>query len=354
MTSQGWQQQSDAWARQHAPQVPLEQQKQNLWGRQYAAYIFPEQQQQQQQQPDAGGSQYVPQPSPNIRMNTSLPNSTTYGNNYFYGENYLNGEVYLNGDNYFNVVPQYSYHDGHMAPAMTPTFAPQHIVEQNITAPPCADQGPLTSAQVPHLSDVVSFLTQAMAAMPLHDWHCPNNDATLPTTDQDRQQWVQMLLNAVNNLTDIQSSQGKKSQHSLQKRWVGPLTGPDYYLHVDKLTLCWTIEDLAERLHRIGPSVLHSFDNNFWEQAAKTRKWTFQDRMMRIIELLAVSKTRCDSLLGGKGLQGIVATPSEKIGATKVQAKQNAKRGEILKVGRVIRKQETGRATKRQKTSAHD
>jgi hypothetical protein len=328
---------SAAWARQYVPHVVPEQQWRNPWGHQYAPHVSTE----QQQQPRAGRGSYAQQPSPGMSIKTPTPSPPTYGNNYFYGESYL------------NLVPEYNYYNGQTVTTMSATSAPQQqkiIAQQNFIAAPPADQGLTAPAQdPPHPSDIVNSLSQAMNEMPPQDWHCPKDDATLPATDEDREQWVQMLLNAMNNLDGIEGNQGQKNQKSLQKRWRGPLTGPDYYLPVDKLILCWTIEDLAERLHRLGPSVFHSFDANFWHQAAKTRNWTFEDRMTWIIELLRVSKTRCDSLLGGSGLQGIVANPAEKLDATRAQAKQNEKRGETLRLGRAIKKQESDRVTKRQK-----
>ncbi|RYO70797.1 hypothetical protein AA0113_g2851 [Alternaria arborescens] len=322
---------SATWARQYAPHVIPEQHRQNPWGHQYAPRVSTE----QQQQPRAVRGPYAQQPSPSMGINTPTPSSATYSNNYFYGERYLN-------------LGQHSYYNGQTVPTMPPLLTPQqqnNITQQNFVAAPPADQGLTAPALDPHPSDVVSSLSQAMATMPQQGSHCPKDDVTLPATDEDREQWVRMLLNAINNLDGIEGNQGKKNQNSLQKRWRGPLTGPDYYLPADKLILCWTIEDLAERLHRLGPSVFHSFDANFWHQAAKTRNWTFEDRMTWIIELLRVSKTRCDSLLGGSSLQGIVANPAEKLDATRAQAKQNEKRGETLKLGRAIKKQKTNRVT---------
>jgi hypothetical protein len=297
-----------------------------------------------QQQQGASGNPYTPVPSPNMGLNTPLPNPAIVGNNYqyFYGESYL------------NMVPQTHYYNGLTTPAMTATSAPQvsSSIQQNTTAPPLAYQNPPASAQEAHPSDVVSSLDEAKANMPSrhHHWHCPLNDATLPATDQEREQWVEKLLEAINNLRDIQGNQGRQNNKTLNKRWIEPLKGADYYLPTDKLILCWTIVDLAERLHRVGPSVLHSFDDVFWEAAAKISGWKFDYRMNRIIALLAVSKTRCDSLLGGIGMQSIVANPDWKLVATTLQANQNAKRGEILQIGRAARKQRTGEAVKRQKT----
>jgi hypothetical protein len=52
-------------------------------------------------------------------------------------------------------------------------------------------------------------------------------------------------------------------------------------------------------MHRIGPSVLLSFDPAFWENTPKTEKRTFQQRMNEIIELLTYQKSRRDTPFGG-------------------------------------------------------
>lgn len=258
-------------------------------------------------------------------VGVSYTNSVTYDGHYPHQQNN------------FNMGPHTI--NGQPAPATAATFAPWQGFQQNITAPPPGRQGPPTPAQAAHPSDIFGALDEAMAAMPPSNWRCPINDATLPATYQDRQQWVQMLLNGVNNVADIQ---GKKDD-AFKKRWlVDPLTGLDYYPPLDKSILCWTIVDLVERMHRFGPSVLHSFDEVFWESAGRTSNWTFQYRMYRIIELLTVSKTRCNSLLGGTGLQSIVANPDDVFVATKIQAKQNEKRSKILKIGQAAKKQKTG------------
>ncbi|KAL1798168.1 hypothetical protein ACET3X_002205 [Alternaria dauci] len=367
MASPGWQQPHETWFRMYAPQVSPEEQLQDPWDDHYASQISPEQQLQdlwgyqhvlfeptekqyhQQQQSSAGDSPYASQPSPDTSMDTHSLSPATCDNNHFYKQSHL------------SLTPQFSdystgsqYANGQFVPDMPTSSATLNVDQQyyNMVLP---DQQVLTTAaHVAHPSDVVSSLRQAIEAMSVPDWRCCEDDTTLPATDQDRVKWVQMLLNALNNLTGIQGNQSVKNQNSLQKRWYGPLTGPAYYLHVDKSILCWMIEDLAERLHRVGPSVLHLLDGSFWCQAAKTRSWTFQNRMMWIIELLKESKTRCDTLLGDSGLLGIVANPKDKIVATRLQAKQNAKRGVVLKVGRALKKQEVGQVTKKQKIGAQE
>jgi hypothetical protein len=288
--------------------------------------------QQQKQQQRASGSQHASHLPSNMDIGSPFFNSVTFGDNY------------RNQQSIFHVSMGPYVMDGQTAPTVPSTFAPWNTGQQYLMTPPLTPQVPTmtASAHIAHPSDIFSSLDEAMAAIPPPSWCCPANDATIPSTDQDRQQWVQKLLAAVNNVTNIQGKQGD----NFKKRWNHPVTGPsNYYLPLDKLILCWKIEDLVERMHRVGPSVLHSFDDNFWEAAKRTGKWTFQYRMDRIIGLLTISKTRCDTLLGGGSLQSIVSNPGERAVATKLQSKQNEKRGAMLKMGR---------AAKKQSTSAHE
>jgi hypothetical protein len=195
---------SAAWARQYAPHVIPKQQRQNPWGHQYAPHVSTE----QQQQPRAVCGSYAQQPSPNMSINTPTPSPAIYSNNYFYGERYPN-------------LGQHSYCNGQTVPTMPATFAAQqqnNVTQQNFIAAPPADQGLTAPALDPHPSDIVNSLSQAMNQTPPQDWHCPKDDATLPATDEDRERWVQMLLNAMNNLDGIEGNQGRKNQKSLQKR----------------------------------------------------------------------------------------------------------------------------------------
>lgn len=277
---------------------------------------------QQEQEQDAWDARNASWHIPDARVYSSPMMSTNYSNNYV---------------NYGNMSPHIGYAQD--TPAVNPMFAPQYSAQQvdqhSVIAPPNTYRGTQSYAHSAHPSDMYASLDEAMAAMPSPDWSPPINDDTLPTSDAHRQEWVQKLLDAVNNVKNTQGNKGK----DFKKRWTDPVKGPsNYYLFLDKLILCWNIEDLVERLHRVGPSALHSFDDNFWESAGRTRSWTFQHRMNRIIELLTVSKTRCDSLLGGSSLQNIVANPGERAVATRTQARQNAKRGKTLKAGRVAKK----------------
>lgn len=214
---------------------------------------------------------------------------------------------------------------------------PQYDHSQNI-ASSCAVQKKGESRTQQANGLLFTSLEEAVAAIPLPTWQCPANDNTIPSTDEARQEWVTKLLNAMNNVKDVNDKQGLV----FKKHWFDSSRGTsDFYSVIDKEIICWDILDLAERLHRQGPHVLNSFDPTFWVQAAKTRGWTFQKRIQSIVDLLMYSKSRCEKLLGGAGLQPVVTNPIGLKSATKGNLKQNRKRQALLEAGRAAKRQRT-------------
>jgi hypothetical protein len=169
--------------------------------------------------------------------------------------------------------------------------------------------------------------TAILAAKPLQYWVPLKPDLSIPTTDLDRQQWVLKLLNAINNTTNVFDAASRK----FTKHWV---SNPPYYSATAKELVAWNILSLAESLHTKGPSALLSFDTNFWKNAAKSRTWTFEERMKQIIELLMCSKARCEKLLAGLGTQSVVSNPDAMLRMTKDNGKRNGKRQAVLEAGR--------------------
>jgi len=182
-------------------------------------------------------------------------------------------------------------------------------------------------------------LEEAIAAHPSPNWRCPTNDVTIPATDKDRASWVLELLDAINNTINVFDTPGV----AFAKRWHHPVTGPsNFYSDESKEIVCWDIVDLAERLHRSGPKVLHSFDKLFWDDTNKTQAWTFQQRMEQIVLLLKFSKGRCESLLANETLHAVVGYPGALLSTASNNAKCNRARQAILEAGRAANKARLG------------
>jgi hypothetical protein len=228
-----------------------------------------------------------------------------------------------------------------------PTKDNSETLDHNILAPsysqsksfddPYSEQASPKSALQYSLQS--SSLSQETAAIPSRRWWYPVPDATIPTNDIQRQRWVLKLLPAINNTTNVCDAQGQV----FQNRWYRPGIGPSsFYSAESKEILAWDILALVEALHREGPSVLVSFNQEFWTKATKTKNWTFAQRMEMIMELLAMSKARCEKLLAGVGMQIVVASPQVLIKTTKANGLQNGKRQRILEAGRAVKKARIG------------
>ncbi len=174
-------------------------------------------------------------------------------------------------------------------------------------------------------------------AYPTPDWRCPRIDPTIPTTDAQRRGWVVRLVRAVNNVHNVHDKDGKV----FEKRWYHPVTGPsNFFSREAREMICWNILDMTERLHHQGPGVLKSLDPVFWKQAARSKDWTFQERMDHIIEILTVSKSRCDKLFAGFPMDAVVGHPQVLVQSTKGNAKQNKRRQDFLEKGRELKKEQ--------------
>ena len=247
-------------------------------------------------------------------------------------------------------VPSYAVQQPHQANAPAETWASLLDFETKDN-PDASYKAPQQPGKIPFTPPHATFcpvqeagraegflfdsLEEAIAAHPPPNWRCPINDPTIPATDEDRASWVSVLLDSINNTTNVLDTPGAM----FAKRWYHPVTGPStFHSEEDKETACWDILDLAERLHRMGPCVLHSFDNLFWNEAKKTKAWTFQQRMEQIVLLLKVSKGRCESLLANETSHAIVGYPSALLSAASNNAKCNRARQAILEAGRVVKK----------------
>ncbi|KAH7092501.1 hypothetical protein FB567DRAFT_588775 [Paraphoma chrysanthemicola] len=193
--------------------------------------------------------------------------------------------------------------------------------------------GPAQATQ-PYEPDVpaynLHYVDQAsdiLAVETLHHWCAPCPDASIPTTDVERQGWVSKLVNAINNRMNVFDAPSL----TFNKRWISDTS---YYCPASKEIEAWNVLSLAELLSTTGKTALLSFDPIACKHAAKTRSWTFSERMERIIELLTCSKARCEKLLAGLGAQMLVGNPDTIMRMTKCNGIQNKKRQAVLEAGR--------------------
>jgi hypothetical protein len=278
-------------------------------------------------------SQLRPQPNNavyNPYMTGNNSGSGTFNNNVSYNapqSNSQNWQAFPGGQTILNAPSAYG-------PKLFGQQGHATALQQQSNAQP--------AAPTVHPANMYKTFEEAVADISPPSWNCLQNDNTIPVTEADSQQWVLRLKAAVNNTTNVHDD---TDSASFKKRWHDPITGPStYYPEMDRELLCWQIHILAEDMHRIGPSVLLSFDPTFWENAEKTKTWTFQERMNEIIDLLTHYKSRVDTLMGGGSIQTVVAHPRDLLILAQGDKKANNKRQAQLKAVGEAKKAKTSPA----------
>ena len=174
-------------------------------------------------------------------------------------------------------------------------------------------------------------LYDAQAAMPTRyieqEWQGPSSDETIPYTDADRAYWVAKMLNA---MVDTSKCKDNKAGFSFLKRWEKH----DYYNIREMEKVCWHMLDVAERLHAHGPSATNIYCQDALRKLYASRGLTFEQRIVAICDMLALSKFLCDNLMKGEGIEALVGAPKQKMSGAKTMMVQNRKRQNWLETGR--------------------
>jgi hypothetical protein len=190
-------------------------------------------------------------------------------------------------------------------------------------------------AQFPSQRVVFRNLAQAKAAMaarPLdRPWNAPRNDHTIPCNNQERALYVIALLDAMKNSAKCSD---KRDAPAFRNRWMPDGSHKPNPQHMKMV--CWKLVDIAERLHREGPSSLSIYDSEAMKTVWKSRGLTFAGRIQKLVELLRLSKARCFSLLKGESLYTTVGAPAQKYSSTTTNFDQNGKRDELIAAGRPL------------------
>ncbi|KAJ4319213.1 hypothetical protein N0V94_004002 [Neodidymelliopsis sp. IMI 364377] len=160
-----------------------------------------------------------------------------------------------------------------------------------------------------------------------NDWRAPTPDATIPTTNLQRQHWVSELLQAFES---TEKPKDNKSGFSFVKRWAAL----GYYQPAEMEKVCWLMLDLAERLHARGPSVMNIYDQDALKKLKSSRNLTFEQRVRAICDMLRLSKFLCDNLMKGEGIEMLVGAPKQKMSGAITMSVQNRRRQGWLEAGR--------------------
>ena len=174
-----------------------------------------------------------------------------------------------------------------------------------------------------------------------HDktWDPPEGDNTIPTSDE---QMKAIVTNLVFAMSSTEFAADAEANNAWKARW---LPGQLFYSKEKIVLRCWQLAETAKKLHLEGPSALNCFDSKFATvEFAKTKNWTFQQRIDVMVNLLSTRKSRCDALMKGDQIDVFVGAPGKLLKTATANAPNNAKKGEALKRGREAIKDEEDKA----------
>ncbi|KAJ4985618.1 hypothetical protein SVAN01_08893 [Stagonosporopsis vannaccii] len=159
------------------------------------------------------------------------------------------------------------------------------------------------------------------------DWRAPFPDNTLPTTQDERSEYVRMMFEAFQDTSECKDN---KAGFSFLKRW----DDSNYYNLQEMEKVCWHMLDIAERLHSQGPTALNIYCEDALKKVKGSRGLTFEQRIYAICDMLKFSKNLCDNLLKGEGIEGLVGAPKQKMSGAKTMMVQNQRRQKWIEHGR--------------------
>jgi hypothetical protein len=164
-----------------------------------------------------------------------------------------------------------------------------------------------------------------------HNWQPLRTDVTIPQTQADRNRYVAQLKTA---MVDISQCNDSTNTTSFQERWANIARGISVYAPQDMDMACENLLDVAEHLHRHGPSSLHIYDSSKLRTISQSRNLTFARRIETLCALLRLSKSRCDMVMDFDDLGVTVGAPAYVISMIKSNKKQNVNRRDLICRGR--------------------
>jgi len=159
------------------------------------------------------------------------------------------------------------------------------------------------------------------------DWRAPFPDNTIPTTQEQRSQYVLLMFEA---LQDTSECKDNKSGYSFRKRWEGG----NYYNLQEMEKVSWHMLDIAERLHSQGPASSNIYCEEALKKLKGSRDLTFEQRIHATCAMLKFSKNLCDKVLKGEGIEALVGAPKQKMSGAKTMMIQNQRRQQWIVHGR--------------------
>ncbi|KAI4709901.1 hypothetical protein J4E89_005130 [Alternaria sp. Ai002NY15] len=178
-------------------------------------------------------------------------------------------------------------------------------------------------------------------------WKAPANDTSIPTTEVEIKACVDALDTAMHNVVNIREKADVKSSNN---RWNSK---SKYYFPEEYNAAAGLLVKELIKIHTDGWTK-QIFDSNEREQCQLTQFYTFEDRFEGLRELLHYSKTSCQDIMKGSRFYTIIANPRNLIHRTATNKTANVNKGNQIKAGKKVMKQESSTTTSPGGDDKHD
>jgi len=155
-------------------------------------------------------------------------------------------------------------------------------------------------------------------------WKAPENDRTIPTTDDDKYDCVKSTVAALRNNQDCKEV---ATRPVFQNRWADDAT---YYNKEELEVAAWAILDCMIKIHTVGWTK-QLLDQKLRDQVQKTMFCTFGERFDALIKLLSHSKRTCEDVLKAERFYTTIGNPFEIEMRTSSNKNSNMRKGSVLK-----------------------
>lgn len=155
-------------------------------------------------------------------------------------------------------------------------------------------------------------------------WKAPENDHTIPTTDNDKYGCVKSIVTAFRN------NQGCKevaTRQMFQNKWGD---GATHYSKEELEVAAWAVVDCTINIHTVGWTK-QLLDQKLRDQVQKTMFCTFGERFNALIKLLTHSKRTCEDVLKAERFYTTIGNPFEMEMRTSSNKNSNKRKGSVLK-----------------------
>jgi hypothetical protein len=171
-------------------------------------------------------------------------------------------------------------------------------------------------------------------------WKTPENDRTIPTTDDEKYTCVKSIVAAFRNNKGCKEV---STRPVFRNRWGADAT---HYTKEELENAAWDIIDAMIHIHTVGwtKKLLDQklLDQKLRDQVQKTMYCTFGDRFDGLVKLLTNSKRTCEDLLKSERFYTAIGNPFELEMRTSSNKNSNKRKGTMLKRNVAEMKDEEG------------